>query len=375
MERIGRFEQEAGSLPMVLLAAIVLGGLIISVSLTVTSGSRTAVADRSYHYAVQVADAGIQEAFMELKDLEPDQRPACDTNEDGTCSGEFSDGSPYTWEYERLSDNRWQVRSRGTHRDRSRFVEADIGETPLFDVALLAKSAFTYNGGGGGTDPFAAGTFQDATLNGNPAINSVGQLMLYGDGPHNVNVPPNQVPQEHAEAPTLNNIGMQAFAPGGICEDEPYYEEFPADHPDAHPRHGSIYCVGKVDFGNGTHPMIGSSSDGPAMIFVDQSGSTAVRTAGNGSVNWGSDRSSSDLQIYVAEGDVTISGSSSFAGSVWAPASACTSNGGTTIEGAMVCNSITLNGNFSFDPDVDEITDEDFSISNWREESEGTTSF
>ena len=366
---------QSGSLPLVLLAAIVLGGLITSVSLTVSSGSRSAVADRSYHYAVQVADAGIQEAFIELRDLEPDDLPACDANGDGTCTGQFTDGSVYSWEYERLSDRRWRVRSEGTHHNRTRYVEADVGETPLFDVALLAKSAFTYNGGGGGTDPFSAGTFKDATLNGAPAIQSVGQLMLYGDGPHNVNVPPGEVPQEYAEAPGLNNIAMQAFAPGGICEDEPYYETFPADASGEHPRHGGIYCVGKVDFGNGTHPIVGDSEDGPAMIFVDQHGSTAVRTAGSGRVNWSTDRSSSDLQIYVAEGDVTISGSSRFAGSVWAPASACTSNGGTEIEGAMVCNSITLNGDFTFDPDIDEITDEEYSISNWREESAGTTSF
>ena len=366
---------EDGSLPLVLLAAIVLGGLIVSVSLTVTSGSRSAVADRDYHYAVQVADAGIQEAFMELRDLGPDERPACDTNEDGTCDGQLTDGSPYTWTYERLSEKRWNVRSEGTHREATRFVEADIGETPLFDVALLAKSAFTYNGGGGGTDPFAAGTFEDATLNGNPAIDSVGQLMLYGDGPHNVNVSPDEVPQEYAKQPVLNNIAMDAFAPGGICDGEPYYEVFPEDSPDAHPRHGEVYCVGKADFGNSNHPMTGSSEDGPAMIFVDQGGATAVSAAGNGSVNWGSDHSPSNLQIYVAEGDVTISGSSSFGASVWAPASACTSNGGTEIEGAMVCNSITLNGDFSFDPDIDEITDDEHSISNWREESSGTTSF
>ncbi len=386
-----RVRDENGSLPMVLLVAIVIGGILVVVYATVQSGSETARRDRDYQQAIQVADAGLQEAFVMLETLEEDEDPPCDTNADGTCSGQLRDGSTFVWEYERLADRRWRVRSAGTHGGSTRYVEASVGETPLFDLAMITKQFFTYNGGGSETDPFAAGTFHDATLNGVPAMNSTAQLVLYGDGPHNVNVSPEQVPQTgDAYPPTLFNYALSAFEEGGICSENPvdgdgvsldplpYYSVYPADvSAQGHTPHeyGNTYCVGKADFGGGTHTLTGDPDAGPVVVIVDAHGSPAVRTSGNGRVNWSGSTTAADLQIYVAAGDVKVSGNSKIKAAIWAPASACTSDGGTDIAGAMVCNTAVLNGDFKFDPDVEEITDEEFTISHWREEHEGTSSF
>ena len=362
--------RQDGSIPMTILAAIVLGGIVLALFGTVRTGVESARNDRDFHQAIQVADAGIQEAYVVLGDVQPDEAPPCDDDGDGTCTGQLADGSTYAWRYDRVGEFLWDVESIGEFGDVRRAVHAQVGQTPLYEVGILTRKYFTYNGGGGGTDPFAAGTFEDATLNGGPAIASIAALMLYGEGPHNVNVPPETVPQTTSTGPSTPNIAQTAFEEDGICDGAPFYPTYPADVPAPHVR-GEFYCVGRVSFGNSDHVLAGSGDD-PVTIFVDANGASAVSMGGNGSVNWASPRDASALQIYVAAGDVTVSGSSQFAAAVWAPNSACTSNGGTSIAGAMVCNSATLIGNFSYDSQVEGILGTEFSISGWREEVAGS---
>ena len=359
--------QEQGSIPLTILAAIVLGGLVVALFATVQVGTTAAGRDRDFHQAIQVADAGIQEAYVVLRGVQPGDDPPCDTYGDGFCTGALGDGSPYRWTYERIGEFLWNVESIGEYRGVERSVHARIGKTPLFEVAMLTRRYFTYNGGGGGTDPFVVGTFGDATLNGTPAINSIAAIVLFGEGPHNINVPPETVPQQqNAEDPDLPNIGLKAFDEGGICDGEPFYPVYPADVPNPGVR-GEIYCVGRINFGNSDHVLTGPS-DQDVMIFVDPSGASALSMTGNGSVNWDLPRDASQLQIYVGGGDVTVGGSSRIAAAIWAPASACTSNGGTSVAGAMVCNTATLNGNFSYDAQVEQIEATEFRIRGWREE-------
>lgn len=362
-----RSRPEQGSIALTILAAIVLGGLVVALFATVQIGTTSAGRDRDFHQAIQVADAGIQEAYVVLSGVQPDADPPCDADGDGFCTGTLSDGKPYRWSYERIGEFLWNVESIGEFRGAERSVHARIGQTPLYEVAMLTRRYFTYNGGGGGTDPFVVGTFGDATLNGDPAINSIAAIVLYGDGPHNVNVPPETVPQQSdAEGPDLPNIALDAFAEDGECADEPFYSVYPADVPTPGVR-GQIYCVGRIDFGNNDHVLTGPS-DESVTIFVDPNGASALTMTGNGEVNWDLPRDASQLQIYAAGGDVTVGGNSRLAAAVWAPASACTSNGGTSVAGAMVCNTATLNGNFSYDAQVQGIQGTEFRIRGWREE-------
>jgi hypothetical protein len=361
-----RARGERGSIPLTIVAAIILGGIVVALFATTTRGVESARRDRDWHQAIQVADAGIQQAYVVLADLQPDEEIATCDDGDGICRGELSDGSTYAWSYERIGPFLWDVQSIGEFGGSERAVHAEVGQQPLYEAAILTRRRFTYNGAGEGNDPFAVGTFEEAIINGTPAINSLAQIMLFGEGPHYVNLPPETVPQETAAAPSLPNIALQAFDEGGVCETQPYYSVYPQDVPNPGER-GQIYCVGRVEFGNGTHELTGPS-DLEVVIFVDPNGATAVSQTGNGSVNWASPRDASQLQIYVGGGDVTIGGNSRIAASFWAPASACTSNGGTTIAGAMICNTATLNGNFGYDPRVEEIPGTEFKISGWREE-------
>jgi hypothetical protein len=367
MRTSNRSSGERGSIPLTIVAAIILGGIVVALFATTTRGVESARRDRDWHQAIQVADAGIQQAYVVLADLQPEEEIAsCDDNGDRICSGVLNDGSTYEWTYDRIGPFLWDVQSIGEFGGSERAVHAEVGQQPLVDVAIITRRRFTYNGAGEGNDPFGVGTFDEAIINGTPAINSLAQITLFGQGPHYVNIPPETVPQETAAAPSLLNIALQAFDEGGVCQGQPYYPVYPRDVPNPHER-GQIYCVGKVDFGNDVHELTGPS-DLEVVIFVDPNGPTAVTMAGNGSVNWASPRDASQLQLYVGGGDVTVGGNSRIAATIWAPASACTTNGGTVVAGAMVCNTATLNGNLAYDPRVEEIPGTEFKISGWREE-------
>lgn len=63
--------------------------------------------------------------------------------------------------------------------------------------------------------------------------------------------------------------------------------------------------------------------------------------------------------ILHSDGDFTVDGSSTFVGLLYAPQSSCTLNGSPTIDGALVCETYTDNGqpatSFNYDSDVNDI--------------------
>jgi hypothetical protein len=364
-----RMRSERGSIPLVLLASIILGGLIVALFSVVQSGQASSGRDRDWQSAIQVADAGIQQAFVLLRDLpEGVDEPPCDTNGDGRCSGMLPSGGEYEWEYTRLGERRWEVTSLGTFGQRTRGIEANIGTSSLFPVAILGRERITYNGGGTGTDPFVVGSFGDVTLNGNPAQDSVGGIVLYGPGPHNVNVGPDTHDISQTGAIDLPNLAAEAFAPGGDCDGQPFYPTYPDGVPNPQQR-GEIYCVGSISFPQGSHPLVGPEEDGDVIIYVGGAGSPSVTIGPNRRVNWGvtDPGDASELQIYVQSGPVTYSGTARVSAAIWAPDSACTSNGTPTWAGAIVCNTVTLNGNFGYDAQVASIGEGPFGINAWLE--------
>lgn len=361
---------EAGSIPLVLLVSIILGGAIVALFTVVSSGQQTARRDRDWQSAIQVADAGVQQAFVLFRDLEEgEDHPPCDPGGTGTCTGTLPEGGSYEWEYTRLGEQRWEVESSGTVGGRTRTIEANIGTSTLFPVAILGRERITYNGGGTGTDPFVVGTFGDVTLNGNPAQNSVRGIVRYGDGPFNINVGPDTHDLSNAPAFDLPNIAEEAFAPGGECDGAPFYPTYPAGVPNAQ-TYGNTFCVGSINFGMGNHPLLGDPNDGPVVIYVGGDGTPSFNVGPNRRVNWGTTDpgDASALQIYVQSGPVTYSGTARVAAAIWAPNSACTSNGTPTWSGAIVCNTVTLNGNFGYDSRVSSIGEGPFGINSWMEQ-------
>jgi hypothetical protein len=361
------WRSEEGSLVMVMLAAIVIGGVVVALFTTVSVGQETARRDRDWSSAVQVAYAGVQHALAILKDVPEGEPPPCDPTGSGSCSEDIGSGE-YTWTYTRNGVENWTVRSQGTQAGETRVVEADIGPRQLFPVSLLARTRVRYNGGGGGTTPFTVGTFDEVTLNGTPANNSVGAIVLFGPPPHDVNA--GGQPISTGGDMDLDNIGAAAFAPGGACDGQTVTDSYPAQTDDPQ-RYGEVYCTKKVRFDGGTHALVGNAADGPVTVYVDNAGSEAVEARSNSSVNWssGSDPAdASNLQIYVSGGPIVFNGNAQISAAIWAPESSCTSNGTPDVAGAMVCNEITLNGSFWYDAQMGGVTDGPFTVNSWTEQ-------
>jgi len=356
---------ERGSLPLVLLAAIVLGGVVAVLFGAVSTSVESTRRDRDFAAAIQVADAGLQQAFVELQAIDvelldpADRRPACDPTGTGVCSGTLKDGSEYAWSYvQGAADRVWQVTSVGSRGETVRTVQAMVGERALFPAAVVAKSEFNYNGGAGNPPPFAVGGFDEMNFTGVNTGANISTLFLYGDDNEPTgNHAPSSDRWERTRGPDLPNIAEEEFAPGGVC-----HEQSDALGPEL--VHGQVYCLtGGADFNVNT-AITGDPAAGAVQIYVQSGGLTLGPRTVNGA------GTAADLEIYVGAGSVTLSGNFTMKAAIYAPTSACSSNGqgGGGFEGAMICNTVTLNGNWRYDPTVGAITDDTFAISGWSEE-------
>lgn len=349
------YSDQRGSIPLAILASIVIGGVIVALYAVTMSGVRSSGRDRDLAAAIQVADAGLQEAFIALQGVEDSsERPACDTDADDACTGSLRDGSTYRWEYEVLGLRLWRVTSVGQHNGEVRAVRSQIGERPLFGAAIVTDDRFTYNGGGTGTDPFPVGGFQDMIFNGGNTGNYISTLFLYGDE----NVPTGSYPDpdtwERTAGPDLPNIALDAFADPELCRGE--------SHTLTDPIERRVYCLtGAMDISSDTTLEPG---DDPAIIYIESGG----MSMGPRELNHGGD--AVDLQIYIGSGDVTMHGNFNASAAIYAPTSNCYSNGqgGGGFAGGMICNEVTLRGNMRYDPTVTTIIDDTFAIRGWHEE-------
>jgi type II secretory pathway pseudopilin PulG len=387
-----RWRDEHGSLPLVLLAAIVLGGLIVVVFGDVSTGQRTARQDRDYNAAIQVADAAMQEAFTDLAAYDP-----ADTSTPvggvRTGSGVLQDGSEYSWEANRVGRVRWQVRAEGRYRDATRYLEADIGPSEIFALAAFAdlklelrgaNLADSYNHLTFGTGNGSVGSNNEIVLRGNATVDWVYRYnaAAYNNG----GIVLNDVFVIDDEVP-LPNYAEQAYADGGICAGQTlvaYTGQFPLQR-------GETYCFTNVTFPAGDHLLVDNSTDPnlndePTRIYIAPSGNLELRGQGNtrcsgvSCVNWEPrDRpNATALEIYLASGEVLANNHTVIAAGIWAPTSNCSGpNAQGDIYGAIVCRTLDSKGgwNFHYDDRFGQVNREDFAITGLREELANTSTF
>lgn len=356
--------RESGSLPLVMIASIAIGGVVLALYFIVQSGVGTARTDRDFASAIQVADAGLQQAFVELQEVDFGELPACDPGNTGRCTGYMKDGNRYDFEYEQTGGRMWTVTSWGTHGETTRAVQAGVGEAPLFGAAIVSDQAFDYNGGGTGTEKFPVGGFQKMNFTGNTG-DYIETLFLYGED----NAPsgpgaPDPDKWERTPGPDLPNLGAQAFEPGGACDGA-------EGEPLTNPLERRVYCLtGTANFNTNMTvkvqdpPPLPDEEPTPVEIYV-RSGGMSV---GPRDINHGGD--AVDLQIYIGAGDVSMHGNFQVSAAIYAPKSACTSSGmgGGGFAGGMICNTVTLRGNMRYDPTIEQIVDDVFAIRGWSEE-------
>lgn len=391
---------DEGSIPLVLLAAIVLGGIIIALYLDVSTGLRLSAADRDFSQAIQVADAGLQQAFTTLAVLEEDDRPEIGENlqADGDIEldGDLGRGT-YEWTARRVGSHRWQVRSVGVFGVHTRVLEAEMSPLRLFGLAAFgdlllelrgANWADSYNETTANGDLGTVGSNNLVNLRGNATVDWV---MLYGDATYNyggIIRPGGGI--ETDEYQNLPDLGLQAYAPGGACHEADRYDDV-AQIGTLY--RGETYCVSQAIFGPGEHPIVPNPvperNADPTRIYIAASGNLELRGQGNqrctgvACVNWtvGEDKpDATALEIYLAggEGEVKANNHTVIAAGIYAPRSACHGpNAQGDVYGSIICRTIDSRGgwSFHFDERFEDVDLDYFAIRGVREEPGGTTSF
>jgi hypothetical protein len=134
--------REDGSLPLAMLATIVVAGLITVVIARTIAGERAVRFDRNFGESLQVADVGINRGLFALNEGREDMLPTA-----GTPRIETVDGIDYEWWAEPSGAYReWQVTSEATANGVSRRVRATIEEVPLFFPGAFGDKLIALNG-------------------------------------------------------------------------------------------------------------------------------------------------------------------------------------------------------------------------------------
>lgn len=374
---------EDGSLPMVLLAAIIMAGVVIALFTTVRTGVDTAQRDRDVAAAFQVADAGLQEAYVDLlgvdiEALDPSdpghQNAPCKHPEPGSTVGEgectktLPSGDTVTWEYSQIGETRrWIVVARGDSGRSEQVVRAQMGQDPSFAATLVSLNQLDLNGLGtavsGATcniDNFALATSGQITVNGHGGA-CLNGVTLYegastpdlGDSGDDVEI------VETGEELTIPNKAAEAFD-SGECETLPTVPD------NGQVERGQTYCIGSLTT---SHLEVTGEGEDPAIIYVQN------EAAPGNFATWNdvSADVAKDLQIHVAGAQgFTLGPNRRVRAAITAPAGPCTTNGfgaNGLFQGGMACNSITVNGNFNYDPSIFDIFEGQFKISLFSQEA------
>jgi hypothetical protein len=146
---------QEGSVPLALLASIVVAGLITTLVATVIQSERTVRFDRSFTTVITAADAGIQEAYHMLSagliDMDIADEPL-------TFSGD-NNGMAYEWEIDRLSARTFEVVSTGETTDEtSRTVVVRIDKDALFFPGAFGDQLVGLQGNSTHVDSYESGT-------------------------------------------------------------------------------------------------------------------------------------------------------------------------------------------------------------------------
>ncbi|MGI8575656.1 MAG: DUF7305 domain-containing protein [Egibacteraceae bacterium] len=141
---------ERGSMPLALLATIVVSGLLVVVVANTLFGQRLVRLDRDFSESVQSADVGVQQALYLLNAGELQNLPLTSTSPAGnpqTAPQTLTiDGNTVTWTAERLNEREWQITSDGTQNSVTRTVVSQIEEQPLFFPGAFGDEGMALNG-------------------------------------------------------------------------------------------------------------------------------------------------------------------------------------------------------------------------------------
>jgi len=400
---------ERGSIPMVLLASIVIGGLVVVLVAAVIVNQRTARFDRSFTTVLQASDRHVQEAAHHIirGDWDPDRTapvgtiqppsydPTCTADNDGDVCWSATKTSPLVWEVEATVAARTNAEEVAT-----RTVSVDVVDLPRFFLAAFADTQIRLTGGNGAssygsgawfTGNGIVGSNEDIKLNG--ASTGVDGVHLYNWDNYNdpgrcthsggndcddvLADPPN--PPSARFGPPLQVGGTRLeteFIDEAIADCEAVTSPLPSYTSSAN---GSTLdeatfprCVENLTFDSDVTVL-----NGPIEVYVKGQFSVtndrSINCPVGGCAVGSGDPDSTQLRIFSAGGDVAIGNHSKVVAGIYAPKSDCAgnpSNAQGEIYGSMICGTIDNNGGwqFNYDDDLQGVGSGVWEMDNYREE-------
>lgn len=411
---------QSGSMPLVILASIVVLGLVTVMFNSVLTSQRLTRFDQNFTTAFHGADAALQAGLAEVRALDPD--------------GDFSDPTPQeggdttgdvTYEYSATKvGSEWQIRAEGEINGEARHMEATVIRPSLFFLAAFGKTLVGFKGGnvassydGGTTVPTgrgAVGTNGDIELNGSLSYDGSGnctgntcidEMFLFGPDAECTKTTSNcnqiiGTPRENRESepyvPEAEFIEKVLADPA--CQDSmvPYRSSTsPQLVGGAGPGPDGAYCFSSVNF---DEDIILDASAEPVKIYTagEMYSTNQVKINCDACIDRGFDANTTAdqielmlsedppdaraLQIYSTGRSVALGNHTHMGAAVYAPNASCHGNPSAAqgyIYGSMVCNDISNQGGWSFyyDERLEEIQGSEWRIAGVREEGESTTSF
>ena len=352
---LARERAEDGSMLLALLGSIIATSVVTLLAVSILASANTTQHNQDYTLALQVADAGIQEAVFRANN-----------NQEMTGGNGAMNNGSYTWTATETDDG-WTVVSTGVERSVTRTVEVEISKAPRFFLAAFgdrgielkgSNGADSYNSQTGETNTGNGqlGSNDDVNMNGNST--TVDQVTLYnhdssdntctntgGTGCTYTSVVGPEL--ELASDANMRFIEDQLAA----CADAgalPNWRASTASPPGVLSYNGGVpYCFDTLTFDVDT-VLAGTDAQHPVVIYVRG----AISIEQHVDVNCTGCTSSStpdasQLQIYGAGSTETqslaIGNHSKIAAAVYVPRANCLGNPSAShaeIFGALICGSI-----------------------------------
>lgn len=370
--RGARASDERGSMPLAMLAVVVVGGLTATVFASVVQGQRTTRFDRDFTGAVHVAETGAQEGLFRIAAgrVAPSATPAPVAGSVG--------GAPYSWTACPLSaadacqstaTGRWRVRSTGTLGGVSRTVDLIAQQRSRFGNALYAEVKVHLTGSGE-VRSYRGSSYTAANGNGNGRVQSGGSLQPAGMSSTIDQQIPNQ-PLDLASDAEMKFITDRLGACGATLPD--WNSNTPLTSLPAASTSPLTYCLNSATFSTNWQPPAGG-----VVLFVRG----AVSFGSKAQVNCANCTTSSmpsplpvssNLQIYSAGASVAFQKGDRIAAGIYAPRADCRGNQSmpdVRIYGSLVCGTVKTNGQFSlyYDEALGDIRAGTVRTTSWTEQ-------
>lgn len=401
-----RTRDERGSIPLVLLTSIIVGGLVVVLVGAVLVNQRTARFDRSFTTVLQESDEFVQEAANNVirANWDPNRTDATGTTYTiaGASTCPVAADGDVCVTTTKTSSLRYEIEATAAEQTNAgeivtRTVAADVVDLPRFFLAAFADTQLTMRGGNG-----AASYGNGAWYTGNGVVATNEELRLNGsstgvDAVHLYNW------DNYADVDRCTHTGgtdcddvradppvapSARFGPrlevGGSRLDTAFIDDAIAGCGTPLPSYTSSVdgatlngltfprCVDNLTFDTDV-----SIANGPIDVYVAGQLSVAngveINCPAGGCTTGVGDPDSTQLRIYSDGGDVSLGNHTAIAAAIYAPESDCAgnpSNAQGAIFGSMICATIDNQGGwqFNYDDDLSDLGSNTWVLDDYREE-------